>query len=163
MIRLLTIAVAVTTGLVASACHGQMSAADPSDATARKAMSFRALSALVGAQCSDPDKGKGCISGNPDNGDFQTVELKPGCGPTATFGRTVRVADVMDRTPPNDTVELAKLQHGLKVCIQAIAREGHADGYYYVTPGDCPATAGSSNKACVSGWVDARDVSIAPE
>lgn len=172
MIRLLAIAAAVATGVVTGACHGSTGALD-SAATGQKAalasqvqtkpISFRALSELAGVQCTDPEKGIGCISGNADSGDFQTVELKPGCGQTGTFGHIIRDAEVMNRTPPNDTTELAKVGRGAEVCVQAVAHEGQTDGYYYVTPAECLKVDNTSGKECVSGWVDAADVSIPTE
>jgi hypothetical protein len=175
MIRLLAIAAAVATGVLIGACHGSTSAMDHSDAAAQEAsrgapsrsasvrikpMSFRLLSELAGVQCTDPENGKDCISGNADSGDFQTVELRPRCDETGTFGRVTRDAEVMNRTPPNDTTELAKVGQGANVCVQAIAREGQTDGYYYVTPAECLTVDNTSGKECVSGWVDAADVSI---
>jgi hypothetical protein len=176
MIRLLAISAAVAIGIATGACQGPAAGMD-SDATGQKAsgeglafqpaqtkpISFRALSELAGVQCTDPEMGKGCISGNADSGDFQTVELKPRCDQAGMFGQIVRDAEVMNRTPPNDTTELAKVGGGDKVCVQAIAREGQTDGYYYITPAKCLTNEGASGKECISGWVDAADVSIAPQ
>lgn len=177
MIRLLAIAAALATGVLIGACHGSTSAMNHSDAAQEasrevvsssasvraKPMSFRVLGELAGVECADPENGKDCISGNADSGDFQTVELKPRCDHTGTFGRVTRDSGVMNRTPPNDTTELAKVEQGVKVCVQAIAREGQTDGYYYVTPAECLTVDNTSGKECVSGWVDAADVSISTE
>ena len=166
MIRL-----AITVAMMAcSACHASSNAADralQNTAEAGRhagALSLKALSELVGASCGDPQTGRDCVSGNLDSGDFQTVELKPECGASGTFGHIVAPkASVMNRTPPNDTAEVGQFPNGLKVCVRAIAREGQSVGYYFVTPVDCLAKATDAHDdKCTSGWVDSGDMDLVP-
>lgn len=154
---------------ITGACHGAADQAHARQAEpASTALAFdpartlglREFSRLIGAQCGDPDRGLDCVSGSPEDGDYQTVEMKPGCGVPAKFARiAVDGARLFNLTPPNDTVEVGKLEKGVRVCIQAVAREGDADGYYYVTPAVCSESLGSTTKkSCESGWLDAADV-----
>ena len=164
MNRVLMIAMSMAAASGCRVADDQGSLRKSSTATASappKTTNFRELSKLAGVQCADPTAGVDCISGNPDSGDFQTVELKPACGNTGTFGRVVNDdAPLTNRTPPNDTVEIGRLSQGLRVCIRAIAREGQSDGYYYVTPPGCPDS--PTLEGCTSGWVDAADLKVVP-
>lgn len=91
-------------------------------------LSLQELSRIVGATCEDPQAGKGCSEGDYD------IVLRPTCDQDGLFAR-VRDSSgalLIDKAPPEDTVRRAILAKGQPVCIEAIARAGEADSYYYV-------------------------------
>ena len=83
----------------------------------------------VGGRCGDVAAGEACFAGDYD------LELAPGCGDDGFFAGVGGEdgAVLLDRAPPDDTVQVATLSRGQFVCIEAIARAGQDPAYYYVT------------------------------
>lgn len=89
----------------------------------------------LGAHCDDPNKGRDCVTGNMDTGDFYDIELSPNCSEYGFFaGISATEAPLLDTLPVTGSKARinAKLSQGQLVCVQATARTGQRPAYYYV-------------------------------
>jgi hypothetical protein len=87
------------------------------------------LAEQAAVHCSDPVTDDRCEAGDYD------VELLLDCGRDGFFAGVAneKGAVLVDKAPPEDTIQRATLPRGQIACIQAIARAGQNPAWYYVT------------------------------
>jgi hypothetical protein len=103
--------------------------------------SIAELAEQAAVHCGNSVKGDRCEAGDYD------VELLLDCGRGGFFAGVASEngAVLVDKAPPEDTIQRATLPQGQIACIQAIARAGQNPAWYYVT-----AMPVASIEACVS-------------
>jgi hypothetical protein len=91
--------------------------------------SMAELAEQAAVHCSDSVTGDRCEAGDYD------VELLVDCGRGGFFAGVASEngAVVVDKAPPEDSIQRATLSQGQIACIQAIARAGQNPAWYYVT------------------------------
>ena len=105
------------------------------------------LAEQAAVHCDNPVKGDRCEAGDYD------VELLVDCGRGGFFAGVANEngAVLVDKAPPEDTIERATLPQGQIACIQAIARAGQDPAWYYVTAMPVASIeACASNPLCVT-------------
>ena len=91
--------------------------------------SMAELAEKAAIHCGDSVMGERCEASDYD------VELLLDCGRDGFFAGVASEngTAVVDKAPPEDTIQRATLQQGQIACIQAIARAGQNPAWYYVT------------------------------